>query len=55
MAAEVMAASILGMFERLAYHYMIWQDRPDALQAVGEDAVRFIIGGVQNCLKAKRP
>lgn len=55
MAAEVMAASILGMFDRLAYHYMIWQDRPDALQAVGEDAVRFIIGGVQNCLKSKRP
>jgi len=51
MAAEVMAASILGMFERLAYHYMIWQDRPEALPAVGEDAVRFIIGGVQNCLK----
>mgnify|MGYP000001713839 CR=1 FL=1 len=54
MAAEVMAASILGMFERLAYHYMIWQDRPDVLQAVGDDAVRFIIGGVQNCLKSKR-
>jgi hypothetical protein len=24
------------------------------LQAVGEDAVRFIIGGVQNCLTSKR-
>ena len=53
MAAEVMAASILGMFERLAYQYMIWQDRKEALQEVGAEAVRFIIGGVQNCLKNK--
>lgn len=52
-AAEVMATSILGMFERLAYHYMIWQDRQEELHAVGEDAVRFIIGGVQNCLKPR--
>ena len=48
LAIDVMAASILGMFERLAYHYLIWQDRRDDLTAVGEDAVDFIVGGICN-------
>jgi len=52
-AAEVMAISILGMFERLAYHYVIWQDRPEELEAVGRDAVAFIVGGVRNLLSIK--
>jgi len=54
LAAEVMAASILGMFERLAYHYLIWQDRQEDLDAVGRDAVDFIVGGVQNLLHTKQ-
>ena len=39
LSAEVMAVSIMGMFERIAYHYLIWQDRPDELQIVGQDAL----------------
>jgi AcrR family transcriptional regulator len=49
-AEEVMAASILGMFERLAYHYLIWQDRGADLAAVGRDAVAFIVGGIRSLL-----
>lgn len=52
MAVEVMAASILGMFERLAYQYLIWQDRRADLAAVGQDAVDFIVGGIRNLLSA---
>jgi len=52
-AAEVMATSILGMFERLAYHYIIWQNRPEELTAVGRDAVAFIVGGIRNLLSTK--
>lgn len=51
---EVMATSILGMFERLAYHYIIWQDRPEDLQAVGRDAVAFIVGGIRNLLSIEQ-
>ena len=51
LAIDVMAASILGMFERLAYHYLIWQDRRDDLAAVGEEAVDFIAGGIRNLLR----
>lgn len=53
-AGEVMAVSILGMFERLAYQYMIWQNRREDLEAVGRDAVDFILGGIQNLLHTKR-
>ncbi|MDJ0720167.1 MAG: TetR/AcrR family transcriptional regulator [Desulfobacterales bacterium] len=52
LAIDVMAASILGMFERLAYHYLIWQDRRGDLSAVGDDAVDFIAGGIRNLLQA---
>jgi len=51
MAEEVMAASILGMFERLAYQYLIWQDRHADLHTVGRDAVAFIVGGIRNLLR----
>lgn len=51
LATEVMAASILGMFERLAYQYLIWQDRRADLAAVGQDAVDFIVGGILNLLR----
>ena len=54
MAEEVMAASILGMFERLAYQYLIWQDRQADLDAVGRDAVAFIVGGIRNLLQNDR-
>jgi AcrR family transcriptional regulator len=50
MAEDIIAASILGMFERLAYQYLIWQDRPADLEAVGRDAVAFIVGGIRNLL-----
>jgi len=48
LADEVMAAAIMGTFERLAYQYLIWQNRPGDLQTVGQDAVAFIIGGMRN-------
>lgn len=50
-SAEVIAVSIMGMFERLAYHYMIWQDRGDEMSAIGKDAVDFIIGGITRLIQ----
>ncbi len=48
LSAEVMATSIMGMFERLAYQYLIWQNRSVDLNVIGKDAVDFIIGGINN-------
>jgi len=48
LSAEVMAVSIMGMYERIAYQYLIWQHRPRDLQTIGRDAVEFIVGGIRN-------
>ena len=51
LSAEVMATSIMGMFERIAYQYLIWQDRSEDLAVIGQDAVDFIIGGIERLFK----
>lgn len=51
LSAEVMATSIMGMFERLAYHYLIWQDRSSDLKTIGQDAIEFIIGGIERLFR----
>ena len=51
LSAEIMAVSIMGMYERIAYHYLIWQDDRSAdINIIGRDAVAFITGGVKNLL-----
>ncbi|MFP4476623.1 MAG: TetR/AcrR family transcriptional regulator [Desulfatibacillaceae bacterium] len=47
-SVEVMAVSIVGMYERVAYQYLIWQDNSEDLPAIAEDAMAFIVGGLQN-------
>ena len=52
LSAEIMAVSIMGMYERIAYHYLIWQDdRSEDIKTIGRDAVAFIVGGVKNLLE----
>jgi hypothetical protein len=50
-SAEVMAVSIMGMYERIAYQYLIWQNRSKDLTTLGRDAVDFIVGGIRNLIK----
>ena len=47
-SAEVITVSILGIYERVAYHYMFWQDMSEDLKPIGRDAVDFIVGGIEN-------
>lgn len=47
-SAELMAVSILGMYERIAYHFLIWQDRSNELKTISKDTVAFILGGINN-------
>jgi len=54
LSARVMATSILGMFERIAYQYLIWEDRSDDLEIIGKDAVAFITGGINSLCKQIR-
>lgn len=47
LSLEVMAVCIVGIYERVGYHYLLWQNRSDDIITIGEDAVAFIIGGVE--------
>lgn len=48
LSAEIMAVSILGMYERIAYHFLIWQDRSKEMKTISKDTVAFILGGINN-------
>ncbi|MFO7560044.1 MAG: TetR/AcrR family transcriptional regulator [Desulfobacterales bacterium] len=52
-SAEVIAVSIMGVYERVAYQYLFWQDQSKDLKIIGRDAVAFILGGVNNLLDKK--
>lgn len=47
-SAEVIAVSIMGIYERVAYQYLFWQNQNRDLKTIGSDAVSFILGGVKN-------
>ena len=51
LSTRVIATSIVGMFERIAYRYHIWKDRPENLTIMADDAMRFIMGGIDNLAK----
>lgn len=46
LSAEIMAVSILGMYERIAYHFLISQDRSKEMKTISNDTVAFILGGI---------
>ena len=47
-SVEIIIVSILGIYERVAYQYMFWQDMSKDLKPIGRDAVDFILGGIEN-------
>ncbi len=49
-SAEVIPVSIMGIYERVAYQYLFWQDESHGIQLIGKDAVTFLIGGVNNLI-----
>ncbi|MBU0991350.1 MAG: TetR/AcrR family transcriptional regulator [Proteobacteria bacterium] len=53
LASEIIAVSILGIYERVAYQYIFWQGNTDGLKAIGHDAVDFLIGGIKNLFREK--
>jgi AcrR family transcriptional regulator len=55
MPPEVMAVCIVGIYERVAYHYLLWNDEPEKdhsreVMAVGKIAVSFLMGGVKDLM-----
>lgn len=50
-SAEVLAVSIVGIYERVAYNYLFWKDDGTDILKVGDDAVTFLMAGVERFLK----
>ena len=44
----MIAVSIMGIYERVAYHYILWQNQAENLKTIGRDALAFILGGIDN-------
>lgn len=51
--AQVVAVSLLGMLERVAYHYYIWETGSKDRRKVAEEAVAFIRAGLSSVLAAE--
>ncbi|MEW6261728.1 MAG: TetR/AcrR family transcriptional regulator [Thermodesulfobacteriota bacterium] len=50
-APEVMGVCIVGIFERLACHYVLWPDQAVAMEAIVEETVAFLRGGIGGLLE----
>jgi len=49
--AEVTSVAIAGMLERVAYQYLIWQDRSDDIDMITTEALAFIRGGILSVMR----
>jgi AcrR family transcriptional regulator len=52
-SAELMAVSILGIYERVAGYYMLWHDRSRDIAAAADDVTAFTVGGIKNLMTSK--
>lgn len=52
LVAEVASVAIVGMLERVAYHYLIWQDRSADMDTITTEALAFIRGGLRSVLRS---
>jgi len=50
-STELIAFAIIGMFERVAYQYLIWGDRGEELPTVAEELATLVLGGVGGMLR----
>ncbi len=48
---EVIAVSIIGIYDCIASHFLLSNDSPPDLKSIGKDAVTFLIGGIRSLCK----
>jgi len=48
---EMVAVCIVGVYERIACHYFLWQDQPKDIENIAQKSVSFMLGGINNLLK----
>ena len=47
---ELVAVCILGLYERIACHYFLWQDHPEDIDALAQKSVSYMLGGIEKLL-----
>jgi AcrR family transcriptional regulator len=45
---ELIAVCIVGIYDRIACHYLLWQDRSEDMMDIAEETSAFMLGGVSN-------
>jgi AcrR family transcriptional regulator len=51
LTAELIAVCIVGVYERIACHYFLWQDNPQDIENIAQRSVAFMFGGINSLLK----
>jgi len=49
---ELIAVCIVGVFERIASHYFLWQEPPEDIDALARESISYMLGGISSLLKA---
>ena len=47
-SVEVIAVSIMGIYQSIASHYLVSKGKPENLKQIGNDAVAFLVGGIKD-------
>lgn len=45
---EVIAVSILGIYQSIASHYIVSNNKPKNLKKIGQNAVAYLVGGIRD-------
>jgi AcrR family transcriptional regulator len=48
---ELIAVCIVGVYERIACHYFLWQNHPKDMENIAQKSVSFMLGGINSLLK----
>jgi AcrR family transcriptional regulator len=48
LSPELIAVCIVGIYERIACHYLLWQDRSADVLQMARESASFMLGGINN-------
>ena len=51
---ELIAVCIVGIYERIACHYLLWQDRSEDMMDIAEETSAFMLGGLNNLFSSEK-
>ncbi|MBU2514336.1 TetR/AcrR family transcriptional regulator [bacterium] len=48
MSIEIIAVSIMGIYQSIASHFLVSREKPENLKQIGDDAVNYLVGGIKD-------